>query len=673
MADIRSRVIVTDAMSPALKSMNKALQLVLNSFQSLQDASSKPIDTAALDAARRELSNVDIVLNEIEEEQKRINKNAGQTKSLLSGIGGKVAQIAGAYVGVNAIKNAIEYASDLTEVQNVVDQTFKNSAGVINEWSKETLNAFGLNELTAKNFAGTMGAMLKSSGVTGNEVVDMSKSIVELAGDMASFYNLDADVAFQKIRSGISGETEPLKQLGINMSVANLEAFALSQGITKAYSSMSQAEQVTLRYQYLMAQTADAQGDFARTSDSFANQLKLLQENWTGLTGQIASYAIPLLTAGLQGLNGAIQLVANNLDIVLPIFAAVVAILGIYYGQLLLVKGAELAGLAVKGAMAIAEGIHAVAIMAATGATWAETTAQLGLNGALYACPLVWIIGLIIALIAIIYAVCAAIAKFTGVANSGLGVVVGAVYAVIAMFQNLWTFISTLASAIGKTFQAIGQNIRIAFSNSIKSVQATFYNLLSTAMSVIGQIADALSKLPFVEFDGAGLIGKANDYAGKAAELNASKEDYADVNFGQDISDAFANVEYKNLGEAFAKGAAKGDAWSASIADSFSQGDVGGMLGELTDTTGSIADNTGSTAGSAGKVADSVATTEEEIKYLKDIAEREAINRFTTAEIKVDMTNNNSISSGMDLDGIVSSLYNGIYEAMENMAEGSYA
>ena len=673
MADIRSRVIVTDAMSPALKSMNKALQLVLNSFQSLQSASSKPIDTAALDAARRELSNVDIVLNEIEEEQKRINKNAGQTKGLLSGIGGKVAQIAGAYVGMNAIKNAIEYASDLTEVQNVVDQTFKNSAGVINEWSKETLNAFGLNELTAKNFAGTMGAMLKSSGVTGNEVVDMSKSIVELAGDMASFYNLDADVAFQKIRSGISGETEPLKQLGINMSVANLEAFALSQGITKAYSSMSQAEQVTLRYQYLMAQTADAQGDFARTSDSFANQLKLLQENWTGLTGQIASYAIPLLTAGLQGLNGAIQLVANNLDIVLPIFAAVVAILGIYYGQLLLVKGAELAGLAVKGAMAIAEGVHAVAIMAATGATWAETTAQLGLNGALYACPLVWIIGLIIALIAIIYAVCAAIAKFTGVANSGLGVVVGAVYAVIAMFQNLWTFISTLASAIGKTFQAIGQNIRIAFSNSIKSVQATFYNLLSTAMSVIGQIADALSKLPFVEFDGAGLIGKANDYAGKAAELNASKEDYADVNFGQDISDAFANVEYKNLGEAFAKGAAKGDAWSASIADSFSQGDVGGMLGELTDTTGSIADNTGSTAGSAGKVADSVATTEEEIKYLKDIAEREAINRFTTAEIKVDMTNNNSISSGMDLDGIVSSLYNGIYEAMENMAEGSYA
>ena len=618
----------------------------------MQSASSKPIDTAALDAARRELANVDIVLNEIEEEQKRINKNAGQTKSLLSGIGGKVAQIAGAYVGMNAIKNAIEYASDLTEVQNVVDQTFKNSAGVINEWSKETLNAFGLNELTAKNFAGTMGAMLKSSGVTGNEVVDMSKSIVELAGDMASFYNLDADVAFQKIRSGISGETEPLKQLGINMSVANLEAFALSQGITKAYSSMSQAEQVTLRYQYLMAQTADAQGDFARTSDSFANQLKLLQENWTGLTGQIASYAIPLLTAGLQGLNGAIQLVADNLDIVLPIFAAAVAILGLYYGQLLLVKGAELASAAAKAAWAAAQAI---------------------LNGTLYACPLVWIIGLIIALIAIIYAVCAAIAKFTGVANSGLGVVVGAVYAVIAMFQNLWTFISTLASAIGKTFQAIGQNIRIAFSNSIKSVQATFYNLLSTAMSVIGQIADALSKLPFVEFDGAGLIGKANDYAGKAAELNASKEDYADVNFGQDISDAFANVEYKNLGEAFAKGAAKGDAWSASIADSFSQGDVGGMLGELTDTTGSIADNTGSTAGSAGKVADSVATTEEEIKYLKDIAEREAVNRFTTAEIKVDMTNNNSISSGMDLDGIVSSLYNGISEAMENMAEGSYA
>jgi hypothetical protein len=113
--------------------------------------------------------------------------------------------------------------------------------------------------------------MMKSSGMAGNEIVKMSTDLAGLAADMASFYNLDFETAFEKIRSGISGETEPLKQLGINMSVANLEAFALEKGITKAFNSMSQQEQIMLRYQYLMKATADAQGDSARTSDGFSS------------------------------------------------------------------------------------------------------------------------------------------------------------------------------------------------------------------------------------------------------------------------------------------------------------------------------------------------------------------------------------------------------------------
>ena len=174
--------------------------------------------------------------------------------------------------------NAIDYASDLAEVQNVVDVAFGESSEKINEWAKTTLNAYGLNQLSAKRYAGTMGAMLKSAGLSGDAVDTMSMRITELSGDMASFYNLSGDEAFGKIRAGISGETEPLKQLGINMSVANLEAFALSQGIKTAYADMSQGQQVLLRYNYLLQTTADAQGDFARTSDSYANQTKLLQE-----------------------------------------------------------------------------------------------------------------------------------------------------------------------------------------------------------------------------------------------------------------------------------------------------------------------------------------------------------------------------------------------------------
>ena len=168
-------------------------------------------------------------------------------------------------------KDAIAAASDLEEVQNVVDVTFGDSAGKIEAWAKSAGKQYGLTETAAKRYTSTIGAMLKSQGMADDEIVQTSTDLAGLAADMASFYNLDFETAFQKIRSGISGETEPLKQLGINMSVAALEAFAMEKGITKSFSAMSQAEQTALRYQYIMKATADAQGDFARTADGFAN------------------------------------------------------------------------------------------------------------------------------------------------------------------------------------------------------------------------------------------------------------------------------------------------------------------------------------------------------------------------------------------------------------------
>lgn len=168
-------------------------------------------------------------------------------------------------------KDAIAAASDLEEVQNVVDVTFGDSAGKIEAWAKSAGKQYGLTETAAKRYTSTIGAMLKSQGMADDEIVQTSTDLAGLAADMASFYNLDFDEAFQKISSGISGETEPLKQLGINMSVVNLEAFAMEKGITKSFSAMSQAEQTALRYQYIMQATADAQGDFARTADGFAN------------------------------------------------------------------------------------------------------------------------------------------------------------------------------------------------------------------------------------------------------------------------------------------------------------------------------------------------------------------------------------------------------------------
>ena len=236
-----------------------------------------------------------------------VGKSAAGAGAGLSGLT-KAAGVAGAAfaainIAVPFAKECISLSSDLQEVQNVVDVTFGSMSDDINNFAKNAKKQFGLSELAAKQYASTMGAMLKSSGITGSPMKEMSKNITALAADMASFYNLDSETAFEKIRSGISGETEPLKQLGINMSVANLEAYAMTQGITKSYSAMSQAEQTLLRYNYLLSVTGDAQGDFARTSDSWANQTRILTENWKEFKALLGDALIPVLTKVVKVLN----------------------------------------------------------------------------------------------------------------------------------------------------------------------------------------------------------------------------------------------------------------------------------------------------------------------------------------------------------------------------------
>lgn len=233
--------------------------------------------------------------------------------TLLGTLGGNLV-----YRGISEITRSIpkmfEFGSAITEVENVVDISFgafRQQAYDFAETAKET---FGLSELAAKQYTGTMMAMLKSSGIMPKIGAEMSTTLSGLAGDLASFYNIDTDTAFYKIRSGISGEIEPLKQLGINMSVANMEAYALSQGITKSYNSMTQAEKTMLRYNYLLSVTGDQQGDFARTSGTWANQVRLLKLNFESLAATIGQTLIPVFLPVVKAINvvlAKIQTLAN--------------------------------------------------------------------------------------------------------------------------------------------------------------------------------------------------------------------------------------------------------------------------------------------------------------------------------------------------------------------------
>lgn len=374
--------------------------------------------------------------------------------------------------------------------------------------------------------------------------------------------------------------------------------------------------------------------------------------------------------------------IADNWSIISPIIYGVIGALMTYAAYLGIVKGIELASIAVKGAMAVAEFIHVAALAAQTGATISATAAQMGLNGAMYACPIVWIIMLIIALIAIIFAVCNAIAKLTGIANSGFGVITGGVNVVIQFFKNLGLTVANIALGIGNAIAALASNMMTAFHNAICSVQSWFYNLLSTALSVIAGICEALNKLPFVEFDYSGITSAADDYAAKAAEAAGNKEDY------KSISDAF-NDGF-NTFDAFQDGWASdafnaGAAWGDGVADAVSNFSLSDLIGgtdipNVDDYTSGFSDaiassgmgdNIGSIAGDTGAIKDAMDITQEELKYMRDIAEQEAINRYTTAEIKVDMSGmQNTVNSGDDIDGFMTKLTDSVNEAVDNMTEG---
>ena len=367
--------------------------------------------------------------------------------------------------------------------------------------------------------------------------------------------------------------------------------------------------------------------------------------------------------------------IGDNWSIIAPIIYGVIAALGAYLAIMGIVNAITAISAAIDATKAAADAL-------AAGQTFLWTVQQYGLNAALAACPITWIIVLIIALIAIIFAVCNAIAKMTGIANSGFGVITGGVNVVIQFFKNLGLTVANIALGIGNAIAALASNMMTAFHNAICSIQSWFYNLLSTALSVIEGICAALNKLPFVEFDYSGISSAADNYAAKASEAAGNKEDY------QSISDAF-NEGFTTF-DAFQDGWASdafnaGAAWGDGVADkvsNFSLSDVFGQtdipnVGDYTSgfsdaiANSGVGDGIGNIDDNTGKIKDSLDITEEDLKYLRDIAEQEAINRFTTAEINVDMSGmQNTVNSGDDIDGFMTKLTDSVNEAVDNMTEG---
>lgn len=373
-------------------------------------------------------------------------------------------------------------------------------------------------------------------------------------------------------------------------------------------------------------------------------------------------------------LVGIAEIVGENWSWLSPIIYGVAGALAVYYGWLLLTKGAEMAMAAVHGIVAVAKGIMAAATMLVTGATWAETTAQYGLNAAMYACPIVWIIVLIIALIALFYAAVAAVNKFAGTSVSATGIICGAFMVALAFIGNifvaLWNLVVDVFVLIYNLVATVANFIGNVFTDPIGAVCRLFFDLADTVLGILQALASAIDAIFGSNLAGSvqgwrdSLGGWVDETFGKGDEVMAKMNaddmklgrfEYgaawdAGYSFGEGIDESIANFDPSSL-------------FDTNVPDA-------GDYADLSNYGEGLAGDVGDIAGNTGAIKDSMDITEEDLKYLRDIAEQEAINRFTTAEITIEQTNHNTVSGKMDLDGVIDGLTDAVNEAVDIIAEG---
>lgn len=246
--------------------------------------------------------------------QKGMNSIEKQTGSMTAAFG-KLGKVIAATFAISKIvqfgKKAIELGSDLQEVQNVVDVTFTTMSDKVDEFAKAAAKSAGLSETMAKKYAGSFGAMAKSFGFTENEMFNMSTALTQLSGDVASFYNITQDEAYTKLKSVFTGETESLKDLGVVMTQTALDSFAMSEGLGKTTKQMTEQEKVALRYRFVLNQLSGASGDFARNSDSWANQVRILKLNIESIMASVGQALINFFTPIIKLINVLLSKIAT--------------------------------------------------------------------------------------------------------------------------------------------------------------------------------------------------------------------------------------------------------------------------------------------------------------------------------------------------------------------------
>lgn len=654
MAEVRTAINITDGLTPAFKHMNSALGLIIKNFQTLQTATGKKVDTSALQDARKEIERANSALTNYKAQvgaaagaQQQMNNvmNAGAASA--GGLIGRVKSLAGAYAGYLGITSAMGFVKEALDLSDVQRNVETQLASVLSA-TGQTMQAF--DEL--KSYAGE----IQGKGIYGDEAMiagaaefatymtdkdaikKMMGTLSDYAMGMTGGGAVDSKQMTQfatQLGMAINGNMAGLSRKGFSMTDAQKEIMQNGTDMQKAlvleeiigeswdglYEKMSNTPQgKIIQLQNAIGDMKEVAGDsfygvLATFADGFTSALPQVQNVITGLTNSLG-LVVAALAKGAQIALWFANAVVENWGLIAPIVTAVAA--AFVWEEMVLTYHSAAAGLA-----------------AAT---------QWVLNSALLACPITWIVGGL-------YLIVGALNTFAGTSLSATGIIAGA-------FNVLWAGIQNGLAFVGNMFVGFCTFLANVFVNPLDAAYNLFADIWNGIVALVGQAVGQVLKL-MSKIPGLGKLSPGGEF--NVGSWMMTKRSIAG---GVDNSSNYFG--YKDYGSA----AKAGYKWGAAASDSFkinpvNMGGVGGF-----GTPKAVDPAAEETAKNTGKMADKMDQNGEDIKLLREIAERDVINRFTTAEIKVDMTNNNTISNSMDIDGVVGLLGEKIYEQMAVAAEG---
>lgn len=606
-------------------------------------------------------SNIDDVIVPVSAESKaltaafdQITEKAAEIQS--RGIYGDEAMIA-------AAAEFSTYFTDTNAIEMMMDTLADYAMGMSGGGAIDSKGMVGYATNLGKIMSGAYDAMTER----GFKINDIQKAIIE------------GTATQEQIIAAIGEEY-------VNMSQDMQAAAAISQIIEESWAGLY--ENMSNTPEGKIIQLTNAWGDMKEVIGEQLYPYVLLfvdtiTENWSTIEGIVQGitigleYLLGVLSWVLQEAINFAQAVIDNWSWISPVIYGVAAALAVYYGWQLAVNAVTAISTIQKRLAAIQAVAHGAATAAETAATVGLTEAQLSLNAAIYACPLTWVIVIIIALIAIIYAAVAAVNHFAGTTVSATGIICGAFMVALALIGNifiaLWNLVVDVFVLIWNLVATVANFIGNVFTDPIGAICRLFFGLADTVLGILQALASAIDTIFGSNLAGAvqgwrnslggwvdDTFGKGNEIMTKinADDMKLGRFEYgsawdAGYSFGEGIDNSIANLDPASL---------FGTTDIPSPTDYVNNFTPNSMNG--------IGDDVSDISGNTGSIADSLDITNEDLKYLRDIAEQEAINRFTTAEIRIEQTNNNNVSSGMDLDGVVSGLTDVVNEAVDIIAEG---